>query len=217
MCNAHSPFILSPQKMYLVKNPSFLKKVFPSLLWKVKTKEKELYLTFDDGPHPRITPWVLDVLDQYQAKATFFCVGENVEKYPAVYEEILRRGHTVGNHTQNHLNGWKTPTKEYAENTALCAKSVQSKLFRPPYGKIKTTQIKRLKKDYKIVMWSVISGDFDKKLMPEECLNIVVQNVDKGNIVVFHDSEKAEANLQFSLPRVLNHFTQIGWTFKALQ
>jgi len=203
--------------MYLVKNPSLLKKVFPSLLWKVNTKEKELYLTFDDGPHPQITTWVLDVLDQFKAKATFFCVGKNVQKFPEVYREILRRGHAVGNHTQNHLNGWKTPTQEYVENTEMCAKVVDSKLFRPPYGKIKTTQIKRLKKDYKIVMWSVISGDFDKKLVPEECLNIVIQNADYGNIIVFHDSEKAEANMRYALPKVLNHFTQIGWKFKALQ
>ncbi|MCX6183192.1 MAG: polysaccharide deacetylase family protein, partial [Bacteroidetes bacterium] len=189
--------------MYLVKNPSLLKKVFPSLLWKVKTKEKELYLTFDDGPHPTITPWVLDVLDQYKAKATFFCVGENVEKYPEVYQDILRRGHSVGNHTQNHLNGWKTPTKEYVKNTELCAKAVQSELFRPPYGKIKTTQIKRLKKDYQIVMWTVISADFDQNIMPEECLNIVMQNADYGNIIVFHDSEKAETNMRYALTRVL--------------
>jgi peptidoglycan/xylan/chitin deacetylase (PgdA/CDA1 family) len=203
--------------MYLVKNPSLLKKVFPSLLWKVNTKEKELYLTFDDGPHPDITPWVLDVLDQFDAKATFFCVGKNVEKYPKVYQEILRRGHTVGNHTQNHLNGWKTPTKEYVKNTELCAQVVESKLFRPPYGKIKTTQIKRLKKDYKIVMWSVISADFDKNIVPEECVNIVIQNADYGNIIVFHDSEKAETNMRHALPKVLNHFTQIGWKFKALK
>ncbi len=202
--------------MYLVKNPSLLKKVFPSLLWKVNTKEKELYLTFDDGPHPEITPWVLDVLDQFDAKATFFCVGKNVEQFPKVYNEILRRGHTVGNHTQNHLNGWKTPTKEYVKDTELCAQAVESKLFRPPYGKIKTTQIKRLKKDYKIVMWSVISADFDKNIVPEECVNIVIQNADYGNIIVFHDSEKAETNMRYALPKVLNHFTQIGWKFKAL-
>jgi peptidoglycan/xylan/chitin deacetylase (PgdA/CDA1 family) len=202
--------------MYLVKNPSFLRKVFPSLLWKVKTKEKDLYLTFDDGPHPTITPWVLDVLDQFNAKATFFCIGKNVELYPDVYKEIIRRGHRVGNHTHNHLNGWKTLTKEYVSNTQKAAEYIDSKLFRPPYGRIKSSQIRRLKHEYQIVMWSVISGDFDQKLLPEECLNIVVQNTQKGNIIVFHDSEKAEKNMKYVLPRLLNHFTQIGWKFKVI-
>jgi len=203
--------------MYLVKNPSLLKKVYPSLLWKVKTKEKELFVTFDDGPHPTITPWVLDVLDQFKAKATFFCIGKNVELYPEVYQEIIRRGHAVGNHTHNHYNGWKTLSKEYVANAKKAAEVIDSKLFRPPYGKIKPAQIRRLKGDYKIVMWSVISGDFDQNLLGEECLNNVVQNTDKGNIIVFHDSEKAEKNMKYALPRLLNHFTQIGWTFKALK
>lgn len=203
--------------MYLVKNPSLLKKVFPSLLWKVKTKEKELYITFDDGPHPTITPWVLDMLDQFEAKATFFCIGKNVELYPEVYQEIIKRGHSIGNHTHNHHNGWKTLTKDYVANTQKAAEVIDSKLFRPPYGKIKPAQIRRLKGDYKIVMWSVISGDFDQNLLGEECLNNVVQNTEKGNIIVFHDSEKAEKNMKYALPRLLNHFKQIGWKFKALK
>ena len=202
--------------MYLVKNPSLLKRVFPSLLWKVKTKEKDLYLTFDDGPHPTITPWVLDTLDQFNAKATFFCLGKNVELYPEIYQDILRRGHKVGNHTHDHFNGWKTLTKEYEANTKKAASVIDSKLFRPPYGRIKSSQIGRLKKDYKIVMWTVISGDFDQNILPEECLNNVVQNTDKGNIIVFHDSEKAEKNMKYALPRLLNHFTQIGWKFKVI-
>ena len=202
--------------MYLAKNPSFLRKIYPSLLWKVKTKEKELYLTFDDGPHPTITPWVLDVLDQFSAKATFFCLGKNVALYPEIYEDILRRGHEVGNHTHDHFNGWKTLTNEYVANAQKAAEVIDSKLFRPPYGKIKPSQIRKLKGDYKIVMWSVISGDFDEKLLPEECLNIVVQNTEKGNIIVFHDSEKAEKNMKYVLPRLLNHFTQIGWKFKVV-
>lgn len=203
--------------MYLVKNPSLLKKVFPSLLWKVKTKEKELYITFDDGPHPTITPWVLDMLDQFEAKATFFCIGKNVELYPEVYQEIIKRGHSIGNHTHNHHNGWKTLTKDYVANTQKAAEVIDSKLFRPPYGKIKPAQIRRLKGDYKIVMWSIISGDFDQNLLGEECLNNVVQNTEKGNIIVFHDSEKAEKNMKYALPRLLNHFKQIGWKFKALK
>lgn len=202
--------------MYLVKNPSLLKRVFPSLLWKVKTKEKDLYLTFDDGPHPTITPWVLDTLDQFNAKATFFCLGKNVELYPKIYEDILRRGHKVGNHTHDHFNGWKTAAQAYEDNTKKASSLINSALFRPPYGRIKSSQIRRLKKDYKIVMWTVISGDFDQNLLPEECLNNVVQNTDKGNIIVFHDSEKAERNMKYALPRLLNHFTQIGWKFKVI-
>ena len=131
--------------MYLAKNPSFLRKIYPSLLWKVKTKEKELYLTFDDGPHPTITQWVLDVLDQFSAKATFFCLGKNVALYPEIYKEISRRGHKVGNHTHDHFNGWKTLNHDYLANTQKAAEVIDSKLFRPPYGKIKPSQIRKLK------------------------------------------------------------------------
>ncbi len=202
--------------MYLVKNPSLLRKVYPSLLWRIRTKEKELFITFDDGPHPIITPWVLDMLDQFKAKATFFCIGKNVDLYPEIYQEIIKRGHAIGNHTQSHNNGWKTMNKEYLESIQEAAKKIDSNLFRPPYGKIKPSQIRKVKKDFKIVMWSVISGDFDSRLLPEECLNNVVQNTEKGNIIVFHDSDKAEKNMKYVLPRLLNHFTQIGWTFKKL-
>jgi len=190
----------------------------PFLTWKMKKAEKPtLYLTFDDGPHPSITPWVLETLRAYNAKATFFCVGANVEKYPEVYQQILDEGHQVGNHTYHHLKGWEISNQEYFDDIDACANVVHSKLFRPPYGKITPSQALKLRKDgYKIVMWSVLSRDFEPELDREESMNAVQLNSDNGAILVYHDSEKAESNLREILPKVLEYFHERTFVFAAL-
>jgi peptidoglycan/xylan/chitin deacetylase (PgdA/CDA1 family) len=202
--------------MYFIKTPWLLRTIFKQLLWRLPNQGNTIYLTFDDGPIPGVTPWVLDTLAQHQAKATFFCVGENVTKHPLIYQDVLAAGHSVGNHTYNHLNGWKTPTDDYLENVALCAKALNSNLFRPPYGKLSPTQLMALQKNYHIVMWDVLSADFDQSIRPEQCLQNVLTHTQAGSIVVLHDSLKAEINLRYILPRLLEHFGKQGYTFAAL-
>ncbi|KJD35147.1 polysaccharide deacetylase [Tamlana sedimentorum] len=209
-----------------VKTPLVVKKMFPKYIWDIPTTKRVLYLTFDDGPTPEITHWVLKTLKQYQAKATFFCIGDNVKKHPEILKDVLAEGHTVGNHTQNHLKGWKTSTKRYLENTLEAKKTISSvidtsmqtcNLFRPPYGKITNKQGKKLLAlGYKIIMWDVISFDWDKNISNEACLNNVITKVKRGSIVVFHDSVKAQKNMQFALPKVLEHFYKLGFTFEAI-
>ncbi|HPE42511.1 MAG TPA: polysaccharide deacetylase family protein [Bacteroidales bacterium] len=202
--------------MKAVTVPVFLRIFYPSLLWQMPAGNQTLYLTFDDGPHPEITPKVLDLLDQYQAKATFFCVGENVERFPQTYAEILNKGHRTGNHTMNHLNGWKTNLNLYYENVNECRKLVDSDLLRPPYGRITPAQIQALKKEYKIVMWSVLSYDFDTETTPEQCLNYVIEHAEDGAIIVFHDSEKSARNMLAALPEVLSYYHSKGYQFEKL-
>lgn len=205
---------------YLVKTPWWMKKLVPGATWSVDTQEPVIYLSFDDGPHPDITPKVLDILNQYHARACFFCVGANVQRYPDVYRKIIDAGHTVGNHTYHHLNGWRTKDKKYMEDIALAAKYIDSRLFRPPYGRLGLFQRKLLAKpayDMKVVMWSVLSGDFDPKISPEQCLDHVLLNTGAGDIVVFHDSEKAANRMLFALPRVLEYFSGKGFRFERLQ
>lgn len=203
--------------MYLVKSPRLLQALAPSLLWHVETQEKVLYLTFDDGPIPDVTPFVLGELRRFGARATFFCVGDNVQKHPDIFAQILAEGHTVGNHTFNHLNGWKTPLEPYLENVAACAQLVDSQLFRPPYGRLRRAQRKALEGQYRIVMWDVLSGDFDLNISGEQCLENVLQNALPGSIIVMHDSLKAAPRLRFALPRVLEHFAAAGYVFEALR
>lgn len=165
--------------------------------------DNEVYLTFDDGPHPDITPFVLDLLKEYDAKATFFCIGNNVLKYPFIYKRIIDEGHSVGNHTYQHLNGWKTSDKDYLEDIIHAQKYIDSKLFRPPYGRITRFQTQAIKAIFKIIMWDILSGDFDQKISGEECLANVLTNITAGSIVVFHDSEKAFGRLSYALPKTL--------------
>ncbi|MEM7102411.1 MAG: polysaccharide deacetylase family protein [Bacteroidota bacterium] len=202
--------------MYLVKTPRFIQRLFPHFVWKVPTKQRELFLTFDDGPIPEVTPWVLKTLEQFNAKATFFCVGDNVKKHPEVYEQIIKKGHAVGNHTFNHFNGWQSESLPYCQNVQKCSKLVESRLFRPPYGRLKPTQAQIINRSYDIIMWDVLSGDFDQKLSKEQCLRNVIDYARKGSVVVFHDSIKAKENLMYVLPKVLEHFSKHGFTFRSL-
>ncbi len=203
--------------MYLAKTPSLFYKLYNSKdLWRVDTSEDVIYITFDDGPVPEVTPWVLDMLDTFEAKATFFCVGENVRRNPDIFKEIIRRNHTVGNHTYSHLNGWKTEPADYFENVGKCDGLMNTTLFRPPYGKVSPAQHKLLEKKFNLVYWTVLSGDFDQNITPEKCLENARTSVEKGSIVVFHDSIKAWNNLSYTLPAFLDHFHKKGFCFKAI-
>ncbi|MDX1666075.1 MAG: polysaccharide deacetylase family protein [Saprospiraceae bacterium] len=202
--------------MYLVKTPKFIQSLFPNFTWRVPTREKTLYLTFDDGPIPEVTPWVLDQLSERGAKATFFCVGDNIQKYPEVFQMLLDSNQTVGNHTYHHLNGWKTENVRYFLDIRRGARLAKSELFRPPYGRMMPRQVQFLQRHYRIVMWDVLSGDFDPQLTAEQCLENVLSNAGPGSIVVFHDSLKAKDKLQYVLPKVLDHFAAQGYTFEKL-
>lgn len=207
---------------YFVKTPWWLKRLYSSYIWNIPAKNKVLYLTFDDGPHPVATPFVLDELKKYNAKATFFCIGKNVLEEPLIYQRIIEEGHAVGNHTHNHLNGWKTKDAVYLENVQQAAKHISSALFRPPYGRITSFQTKHIAKalqkaSAKIIMWDVLSADFDEALTGEQCLQNVVLNAGKGSVIVFHDSEKALKRLEYSLPKVLEYFTEKGYQFEKIE
>lgn len=203
--------------MQQVRPPYLVRKLYRSLVWRIPTVEKKVYLTFDDGPIPDVTPWVLEMLEQYKAKATFFCIGENVEKHPTIYQQIINGGHAVGNHTFNHLKGWKTTNVNYYNNIEKCAGLVSSNLFRPPYGQIKKSQIKDLKSYYSIIMWDVLSYDFDQSISPGKCLSNVLRYTREGSIIVFHDSLKAQSNLKYTLPKLLEHLCLKGFTLKVLE
>ncbi|MBK7849926.1 MAG: polysaccharide deacetylase family protein [Bacteroidetes bacterium] len=189
---------------------------YPSLLWHVPVKDKILYLTFDDGPIPEVTPWVLEELKKRNVKATFFCIGDNVRKHPTIFQSIRENGHTTGNHTYHHLNGWDTADKKYSEDIELANKLISSRLFRPPYGKIRISQISALKKKYRIVMWDVLSKDYDTNLNGEQCYQRVIKSALPGSVIVFHDSLKAQDRLRLALPKVMDHFIKMGYTFAAL-
>jgi peptidoglycan/xylan/chitin deacetylase (PgdA/CDA1 family) len=201
--------------MYFIKTPWYLKSVYPSLVWDMP-KGNRMYLTFDDGPVPGVTDAILDILRSFQAKATFFCIGDNVRKHPELFQRIIDEGHRVGNHTFHHRNGWKTETAVYVDDVQACDQLVGSVLFRPPYGRIGFQQIQELKKRYAIIMWDVLSGDFDTELTAEDCIEHVKQHASDGSIVVFHDSEKASARVIPALPAVLQHFASSGFQFDPL-
>jgi len=203
--------------MYLVKSPFILTEFSKkSILWKLPKNEKRIYLTFDDGPVPEVTPEVLDLLKAYNAKATFFMVGENVSRYPNLLERVLEEGHRVGNHTYNHLNGTKNGDTTYYRNIVLANQLIQSTLFRPPYGRIRPRQIQEIKKKYQIVLWSVLSGDFDVNISPEICLKNVIKHSKSGSIIVFHDSIKAKERMIYALKGTLDYFSKLGFEFLAI-
>jgi peptidoglycan-N-acetylglucosamine deacetylase len=204
---------------YFVKTPWLLKKIYPSCVWNMPATEKKIYLTFDDGPHPIATSFVLDELKKYNAKATFFCIGKNVVEQPQLYKRILNEGHRVGNHTHNHLNGWKVSDENYFKNIKEAAKYIDSDLFRPPYGKISQFQVAALtKKDnFKIIMWDVLSADFDQKITAEKCNLNVIKNAANGSVIVFHDSEKAFERLKKALPETLIYFSRFGYSFEVIR
>lgn len=200
--------------------PFFIPLLYPSLVWRMPAGNKDLYLTFDDGPIPGPTEFVLDELKKRNVTATFFCIGDNVRKHPHVFERLVNEGHAVGNHTFNHLSGWSTENSKYLSNIQQFEKIVAEKkksslLFRPPYGRIKRSQVKSLA-DFKIVMWDVLSFDFNKNLSPEKCLRKTVNVVRDGSIIVFHDSLKAERNMMYAFPRLVDHFLEKGFQFKKL-
>ena len=203
--------------MDISKPPALLRSLTrKKLIWDIPGKPGKIFLTFDDGPIPEITPKVLDILEQYNAKATFFCVGDNVAKHPEVYQQVLDAGHLTGNHTFHHLNGWKTSVEEYINDVNKCSTLVNSPLFRPPHGRIRPSVIKYLRKEYQIIMWSVLTGDYDKTLTPEKVLKNAIDHTTDGSIVVFHDSLKAADNLFFALPRFLEHFSNKGYIFECI-
>ncbi len=216
--------------MYIVKTPWWLRALYPSLIWRLPAAEKVIYLTFDDGPHEIATPFVLDVLKQYNAKATFFCIGKNVLQHAEIYAQVIAEGHAVGNHTAHHANGWKVDDEKYMQEITEAAECIHSNLFRPPYGRIKRSQIKQLQKrannnstlqstklPFKIIMWDILSGDFDVTLGKEVCYKNVVSNTVPGAIIVFHDSAKAWDRLSYALPLVMEYFTKKGYRFEAIQ
>ena len=202
--------------MYLVKTPSLLKPLAKDLLWHVTTTQREVYITFDDGPTPGVTGAALDLLNRFDAKATFFCLGKNVEANPELYSRISAEGHAIGNHTFDHPDGWKTNHFAYLRNVLLAKANIQSSLFRPPYGRITPAQVTALKNHFRLVMWDVLSADFDSANSPQQCYENVVENVTPGSIVVFHDSLKAQANMLYALERSLEHLSSEGYIFRAL-
>lgn len=225
--------------MYLVKSPLLLKWFYPSLIWNKHRSEKIVYLTFDDGPIPNVTDFVLNTLKSYHAKATFFCIGDNIMKHPSIFDQIRMDGHAIGNHTFNHLKGWKTDDETYTNNFLKCQEITQTTLFRPPYGRIKKSQIRKLSsvfssqfqvfssqssdqnlptenRELQIVMWDVLSGDFDQSISPEKCYQNVIKNVKNGSIIVFHDSLKAFDRLAYALPKSLQYLSDNGFTFGTL-
>ncbi|MDV7186149.1 polysaccharide deacetylase family protein [Lutibacter sp. TH_r2] len=213
-------------KKYLVKTPTIVKLIFNKWDWSFSKNDKSIYLTFDDGPTPEITDWVLTELKKVNAKATFFCIGKNIKQHPSIFNKIALEGHSIGNHTNNHLKATKTKESEYLQNVLLAENEIHKylktdsqnfKLFRPPYGKLSLRTGKKLrKKGFKIIMWDVLSADFDTEISKEKCLRNVIKNTENGSVIVFHDSVKASEKVKFVLPQILDYYTAKGYLFKAI-
>ncbi|UUC46662.1 polysaccharide deacetylase family protein [Flavobacterium cerinum] len=210
---------------FWVKTNNIVKRIFFNQVWDIPNTQNTIYLTFDDGPTPEITEWVLNILDSHAIPATFFCIGNNIDKHPDIFKKVIAHGHRIGNHTYNHLKGWKTNNDEYIRNTKGCEEAIikhsegkiNTRLFRPPYGKIKPLQSRLLRKQgYQIIMWDVISMDYDKTVTPEECIQNVIQNARQGSIIVFHDSQKAFQNLEHALPKAIQGLKERGFRFDVL-
>ena len=205
--------------MYLIKTPWLLKKLYPNFVWDAAYNPRCIYLTFDDGPIPIVTPFVLNILKQYNAKATFFCIGDNVRKHPDIFEQVKNDGHAIGNHTFNHLRGWDTDDKIYLDNFLQADELLDTKLFRPPYGRMKKSQLKLLqdaKPGVQAIMWNILSADFDVNITPEKCLDNVLKNTRSGDIVLFHDSLKAKERMEYALPRAMEVWSREGYEFRAI-
>ena len=203
--------------MFIEQPPLFYRILFPECVWRLHRKRKCVYLTFDDGPIPEVTPWVLDTLDHYGIKATFFCVGDNVRRHPQLFEEIKRRGHAVGNHTMNHLQGIKVTSRRYLRNVLEAHRYINSRLFRPPHGLLRWAQASILREHFTIVMYDLVTRDYSRKLTGEQVLNNVKRYARTGSIIVFHDSLKAEKNLKYALPRAIEWLLAKGYTFAPLK
>lgn len=212
-------------KWYWVKTSALVRRLFSGFVWEVPANGKVVYLTFDDGPTPHITEWVLHQLSNFNAKATFFVIGNNVTSHPGIFAKITAAGHAIGNHTYNHVNGWKTFFEDYIEDTHEAERKIsehypdfnRKKLFRPPYGKISRKQAAALRNGgYRLIMWDVLSADFDTAISPQQCLDNVLKNVRSGSIVIFHDSTKAFPNLEYALPRVLEFLQKEGYRCEAI-
>jgi len=203
------------KRKLFIKTPLLFKLLYPTLIWNLSREQKKLYLTFDDGPTPEVTEKVLEILAHYKAKATFFCVGQQVEKHPEIFNKIQELNHIIGNHSYSHKRGWDTNTNDYILDVRKASKLINTKIFRPPYGKISRQQIAMLKQDFKIIMWDVLSYDYDILVSPQQCADNVIRNARNGSIVVFHDSQKAKENVLLALPIVLEHFQKLGYQFSC--
>jgi peptidoglycan/xylan/chitin deacetylase (PgdA/CDA1 family) len=197
--------------------PKLLQSLLPQCFWNLPNKQNKIYLTFDDGPTPEVLPVILKTLDAYKIPATFFCVGENLAKHPDLVWEMQKRGHAIGNHTYNHISGWRTKNVHYFENVEACHKVYQSKLFRPPYGRLRASQANELKRKYKIIMWDVLSYDYDKKVLPEICFRNVIDATKSGSVIVFHDNIKALKNLEYALPRSIDFLLKKDFVFDVIK
>jgi peptidoglycan-N-acetylglucosamine deacetylase len=200
----------------LIRPPKILQRLYPSFIWSFPDEREGVFITFDDGPCPEVTPWVLDILDEFGAKATFFCIGKNVELYPKLYNEIIKRGHSVGNHSYSHVKGWKMEGTHYVRDVDTAAELIDSNLYRPPYAKITVRQAKMISEKFKPVMWSIISRDYNRKLSRVACARNVLRYVAPGEIIVFHDSKKCAKNLWYALPVVLQKIKSMGLVCKPI-
>lgn len=201
----------------MIKKEHLAAKIFKDFIWHFAGQEKELYLTFDDGPTPEVTPWVLETLSNYNAKATFFCIGENVMNNAEIYERLIAEGHAVGNHSFSHLKGWITSNKDYIDDVKKASEFINSDLFRPPYGRIKPSQSFELKKNYNLIMWDVLTKDYDDEVNAQKCYDFVINHSEGGSIIVFHDTVKAQKNLQYVLPKILDYYSEKEFVFKSIE